>query len=245
MKYYPAFFLGLLLCLLTASHATAAPSRLIANLDAGKSQTLVLYGTSLTQFGRWADITPGHGGLADWLAGLYGNRITVINSGMAGKGSNSGVAKLDALVLAHHPNTVLIEFSINDAFTGYTPDVPDFNISLDQSKANLNAIIDRILAADPTTEIILQTMNPTIDINNHTAATQRPHLADYYQVYRDVAAARGLLLIDNYPHWVQLQTDNPAQFQTDLPEGLHPISPASLAITLPAVKAALLGAETP
>ena len=233
------FALLLVSLAVSAFPAWAAPSRLIANLDAGKPQTLVLYGTSETQFGRWADVTPGHGGLADWLKGLYGEKVTVFNGGMAGKASNSGVAKLDEQVVAHHPDTVILEFSVNDANTGYATTVPDYGITQEKSRANLNAMIDRIVAANPQAEIILQTMNPVTDVGGHNYGTLRPDLAAYYQIYRDVAAERGFLLVDHYANWVALQASNPSLYATYLPEGLHPTAPASLAVTLPALEKAL------
>ena len=215
-------------------------SALIDNLNAGKDQTLVLYGTSLTQYGRWADLEPGHGGLSDWLAGLYGSRITVINSGMAGLASNSGVANLGSKVLDFHPDTVLIEFAINDAHTNYTSGQVDFNISLEQSKANLNTMIDSIWADNPQAEIILLTMNPAFDIAHYLSGTYRPELEAYYQGYRDVAAQRGIQLIDLYANWVELRETDPSLYATYFPDGLHPTAPGSLAIALPALKEALL-----
>lgn len=227
-------------------HATAnvdGPSQLITNLNAGLNQTLVVYGTSLTQYGRWADMADGHSGLIDWLKGLYGSQITMFNSGMAGKASATGLANLNTMVLAHNPDTVIIEFAINDPYTIYTSTDADYNISVAQSKTNLNAMIDTILTARPGTEIILQTMNPAIDISHYLSGTQRPNLDAYYQVYRDVAAERGLKLIDHNVNWTYLQSNHPSILQTDLPDGLHPIAPASLSVTLPAVKKALLGSE--
>lgn len=215
-------------------------SALIDNLNAGKNQRLVLYGTSETQFGRWADVVAGHGGLADWLAHKYGSHITVINSGMAGMASNTGVDRLKEKVIDQNPDTVIIEFSINDAYTGYAPDKVDHGISVEESKRNLNMMIDRTLEANPQAEIILQTMNPVWDTpNGGRHAAKRPELEAYYQVYRDVARTRGLQLVDHYANWIKLRDSDPEKFRKDIPDGLHPIAPASLAITLPALEEAL------
>ena len=229
---------GLALALLAAV-SEAGASQLLDNLHAGKSQVLVLYGTSETQFGRWADVTPGHGGLADWLKAAYGDRVTVINSGMAGKGSNTGAANLEKGVLANRPDTVFLEFATNDANTGYAADVPDYGISLEKSRANLNAMIDRIVAANPKAEVFLLTMNPVVDMGTHNYGTLRPQLEAYFQIYRDVAAERGLPLIDTEAAWKKLLADDPAKFRSYLPEGLHPTAPGSLAVALPAIEAAL------
>jgi acyl-CoA thioesterase I len=242
------FLLPLLLAVVCSSGANESrgATQLITNLNNGLDQKLVVYGTSLTQNGAWANVTAGSGGLYDWLRGLYGSRFTMINSGMAGKASNSGVANLSARVIAQNPNTVIIEFAMNDATTGYPAGDIDYGISVSQSKANLNTMIDRILMALPNAEIILTTMNPAIDVPPKQAGTLRPNLTDYYQGYRDVASARGLLLIDHYVNWEFFLDTDAARFSADVPDGLHPGNLASLAVTLPAVQKALLGsAPTP
>lgn len=48
------------------------------------------------------------------------------------------------------------------------------------------------------------------------------NLPDYFQAYRDVAAARGLLLIVNYANWLTVQRTNPTQFKTYVADGVHP-----------------------
>ena len=242
------FLLPLLLAVVCGSGVSEsrAASQLITNLNNGLDQKLVVYGTSLTQNGAWASVTAGSGGLYDWLRGLYGSRFTMVNSGMAGKASNSGVANLSSKVLAQNPDTVIIEFAMNDASTGYPAGDIDAGISVSQSKANLNTMIDRIVMALPDAEIILMTMNPAIDIPPKQAGTLRPNLADYYQGYRDVASARGLLLIDHYVNWDFFLDIDAERFSADVPDGLHPGTLASLAVTLPAIQKALLGsAPTP
>jgi lysophospholipase L1-like esterase len=226
--------------LLLASGSWTGASSLIDHLAAGKQQTLVLYGTSETQIGAWADTVPGHGGLSDWLTSKYGNRVTVINSGVSGRASNTGLSNLNSKVFAYHPDTVLIEFAMNDAKTNYPPTDVDYNITLAKCASNLNTMIDRIWATNSHTEIILQTMNSIFNTNGFTYATARPNLAGYYQVYRDVAAARGVQLIDHYVNWEALRMTNAALYRSYLPDGLHPNATGSLAITLPAVEQALL-----
>ena len=39
---------------------------------------------------------------------------------------------------------------------------------------------------------------------------------------REVAAARGLMLIDHHPNWVALQQTTPATFQSYITDGVHP-----------------------
>lgn len=209
-------------------------SRLIDNLQAGRPQKLVVYGTSLTEGGHWVADT------SAWLKARYPGLVTVTNSGLSGKASNTAVAHLQAKVIDLAPDTVLIEFGINDAFTAYAATDLDHGMTLDKCRANLNRMIDAILAAKPSTEIILQTMNQPWDApNGRKSAGKRPDLPAFYDCYRQIAKARGLLLIDHHANWTRLQTDNPALYQTYLPDGTHPTPAASTAITFPAVQKAI------
>jgi hypothetical protein len=84
------------------------------------------------------------------------------------------------------------------------------------------------------------TMNPAWDSPTGGAhATFRPNLAQYYQGYRDVAAQRGLLLIDHYPNWIELRDDYPTLFQQYIPDGVHPTPEALLQIVTPEIIRAL------
>ena len=69
-----ALFAGMLLSLSATSFA-GQESDLYSNLDAGKVQTVVAYGTSLTASGAWVQQ------LGDDLNQRYPGRATVINSG--------------------------------------------------------------------------------------------------------------------------------------------------------------------
>ena len=211
-----------------ALFAVGAPAtQLMDNLAAGKDQTVVAYGTSLTASGYSAWV----GQVQAWLDAQYPGQLGMVNSGIPGGYSVDGLANLDARVLAYHPDTVFIEFAVNDAA----------NLTVAASKANLNTMIDRILAADPGTEIILQTMNSAWDApNGWGSATARPNLADYYQGYRDVAAARSLLLINHYPAWVNLQLTDLATFEAYVPDGIHPSAAALAVMTTPRIEAALV-----
>ena len=224
-----------------ASFATVPPpAAFIQRLQAGEKITIVTMGTSLTggQW-RWPDVM-----MVGWLDRDYTGRVALFNEGVGasassvGPGNNaalSGLGKLPA-VLAHKPDVVFIEFSINDAYLPY-------KITLEDSKKNLNTIIDRILAANPKTEIILQTMNAVKDKPEHGAdgaATQRPKLAEYVEGYREVAKVRGLRLVNHYPHWQKLMQENPTEFDRLVPDGVHPQGEGYWNVLLPELKHELM-----
>lgn len=221
---------GFALFLVQMTHA----SQLIDNLRAGQPQKLVVYGTSLTEGGQWVSDT------SNWLKAQYPGLVTVINSGMSGKASNSGVANLQTKVIGLAPDTVLIEFGMNDSFTAYPANDIDYGITVAKCRENLNTMIDAIRVAKPSTEIILQTMNQPWDApNGNQSSTKRPNLPAYYDCYRSVAAERGLLIIDHHANWTRLQASDPALYQSYLPDGTHPTAAASTAITFPEIKSAL------
>ncbi len=232
IRLYPVLSLlsvvgSLLLVTGIANSRSCYASQLIRNLRAGLSQTVVTYGTSLTRPGVWPDQ------LGTWLTTKFPGQVQLINRGIPSSASQhvnpflDALAQLDARVLAFEPDTVFLEFAVNDALTGNT-------ISLQRSRDNLNIMIDRILADRADREIVLMTMNPAWDPPGaFAAATARPDLAQYYQGYRDVAAARGLILIDHHVNWVQLSDTNRSLFEQSIPDGIHPTPEALMQIVTP------------
>ncbi|MEN0053819.1 MAG: SGNH/GDSL hydrolase family protein [Mucilaginibacter sp.] len=206
-----------------------AQTQLIKNLQAGKHQTLVVYGTSLTAAAggqAWV------GAVAAELNGKYNNNLTVYNSAKSSMWSTWGVQHLEDSVINKKPDAVLMEFSMNDAFL-------DYKTNVELAKLNLNYIIDRIKLYNPDCEIILQTMN--IPIHGH--ATQRPNLDKYYELYREVAKKRKLLLIDNYPHWKAILDQGETTYLKYVPDGIHPDADGARKIIAPFVLEKLLAGK--
>ena len=228
MKPTLSFLGALLLC----APGLSSASQLIDNLKAGKDQTVVVYGTSLTAGGEWTKA------LKSWLETVNpAAKVNFVNSGQSGKNSIVGLEKLDAVVIAKKPDTVLIEFAVNDA--GRREGKP-VAVTQEQSGKNLGEMIDRIKKALPGTEIIIQTMNPAWDApNGNRSGSIRPELASYYEVYRKVAAERGLQLIDHNKNWEKIRSENEEQFKAYVADGVHPTKEASVKVTFPEVKKAL------
>jgi len=195
----------------------------IDRLAAGHAQTIVTYGTSLTAGGAWPGL------LQELLNRKYPGLATVINSGEGGQWSGWGVENLDERVLQKHPDAVFLEFGVNDA-------VLRFNASLELARSNLELMLDRILGQNPLCQVILQTMNCA-----GGAAEERRggRTAAYYQIYRDVARERGLLLIDMYPVWKNLFERDFVEFQRLAPDLLHPNREGAERIAMPVIEAVL------
>lgn len=200
--------LALLLCC-TCVALAAAPARFIAALDAGKPQHIVIYGTSLSKGGAWVPQ------LQEKLTERYPGLVTLTNGAKGGQNSSWGRDHVESNVIAHGPDVVFIEFAINDAVTR-------FNLSVDDVRANLDVILDRIGAALPQCEIILQVMNPAVGKAEGDPSHRRNQDA-YQQIYRDAARQRGLLLIDHSIAWNRLlQVEGEAGFKRYVPDGVHP-----------------------
>lgn len=226
-----------ILAVSSTAQARGGPSQLIRNLRAGMSQRVVVYGTSLTFSGAWPEQ------LNEWLAGEYAGQLELINAGIPSGSSQNvnpvldGLGRLDARVLSKDPDTVFLEFAVNDALVGN-------NISVAQSRANLGTMIDRILRDRPGREVIVMTMNPAWDPPGQFAAgSARPNLAAYYQAYRDVAGERGLLLVDHYDNWLRLRAADEALFEQFVPDGVHPTVAAQAQIVTPAIIRVLTAPE--
>lgn len=220
----------------------ALASNLVDNLKAGKEQTVVCYGTSLTATGQWvAD-------LGKWLNTLdpAGKaRATVHKVGLSGQASQTGLNNLQGKVIKLKPDTVIIEFAMNDAYHGpnYGPKHADYGMTPEKSAANLSQMIEEIRTALPETEIIIQTMNSVWDSpqGSGMSAKTRPDLAEYYEGYRKVAKKYNLPVIDHYKNWEKLRENDFDLYKKYIRDGTHPTPEGSTAITFPEVKKVLLG----
>jgi lysophospholipase L1-like esterase len=219
----------ILLLFLIAAHVRAGealPTTCFSNLWAGKSQVIVLYGTSLTAGGEWAVATK------TWFSQQFADKATVINSAGPGQNSQWGLANLNQRVLAHQPDLVLIEFTYNDAHE-------KFKLTVEQAAKNLDAIVRGIKAKRPQCDIVLQVMNANWDANDNKSMSVRPQLAGFNDNYRTYAKANNLPLIDHFPAWQELKDRDLERFHAFIPDGTHPNKEGSLAITWPAVKSLL------
>jgi acyl-CoA thioesterase I len=206
------------------------PVALFRNLQAGKAQTVVAYGTSLTAAGPWV------GMLKPWFDARYPRLVTVLNAGNSGVNSGWGLAHVKANVVAKNPDLVFVEFGINDAHVKFT-------LTPEKARANLDGIIAAIRAGNPKADIVLQTMNVAVDVNGKTAGTDRPLLDAFYGNYTACAAQEKLPLLDHHPQWKKLAADDLKTFLAYAPDGLHPNKDGLLAITWPNIEKLLLASE--
>ncbi|MDQ3813275.1 MAG: SGNH/GDSL hydrolase family protein [Armatimonadota bacterium] len=203
------------------------PVTIFKNLKAGKKQTVIVYGTSLTVGGAWAKA------LKEYFDKHFPDQVKFINSGGSGQSSPWGVANLQSKVLEHQPDLVLIEFSYNDAHL-------KAGTTLEKAAQNLDTMVQSLRQQNPQMDIVLQTMNVPWDApGDKKPLSNRPRLNDYNDIYRNYAREHDLPLLDHYQNWLKLWQEDPQKYQKWLPDGSHPTTEASLAITWPTIEAML------
>ncbi len=208
---------------------TPLPTAIFKNLAAGQKQAVVVYGTSLTINGAWTVALSGY-----WDK-HYPGQVAFTNAAKAGMHSNWGVENLAERVLSKNPDLVFLEFAVNDASTKN-------QVSLEKSVANLDAMVRALRKQNPRVEIVLQTMNPAWDsprVPEKKYGSDRPQLEAYYDGYRAYARSHGLPLVDNFPAWTKILREDAERFHEMVPDGIHPSSTSSVAVTWPAVEALL------
>ncbi len=193
-------------------------SKLAENLKAGKKQSIVAYGTSLTQGGAWVKQ------LQDYLNKTYPGLATVTNSGGSGQHSGWGLQNVQEKVIKFKPDVVFIEFSTNDC-------VGRFKLSVETAKSNITEITKKIKEANPDCEIIIQIMNPVIG----ERAADRKDMKTYQQMYRDFAKDNGFILIDHMPEWEKVLKKDEKEFLKLVPDGLHPAGPGYEKVVIPTI----------
>jgi len=151
---------------------------------------------------------------------------------MAGAASNWGLENIDARVIALKPDTVLIEFAMNDGYTIY-------KISIADAQKNLETMIEKVHADLPNCEIILMTMNQPFPVG----AEPRPAFSEYSAIYRKVAKERNLKLIDVLLVWEKLFTDHEKRWHLVVPDNVHPTKEGNELVTTPTIVKTLFGSD--
>ncbi len=194
------------------------------SLKKNQPQCIVLYGCSLTEHGAWTKA------LEEWFNHRYPGLCHIHNTAGSGQNSDWALEHLATRVLKHAPDLIFIEFAYNDAHL-------KFELSPEEAKHNLNTIIETLKTQNPDITIVLQTMNVGWDApNGNGSRSVRPHLARYYDVYRQCAQQHELCLLDHATRWQDLYESDLARFQACIPDGSHPSSEASLEYTWPLIR---------
>jgi acyl-CoA thioesterase-1 len=103
------------------------PEKTIAKLKSGEDVKIVAIGDSLTY--GW-QVSKGYlDFLNEMLRKLYpGTYFQIVNKGIPGDTASGGLDRIETDVYFYNPDCVLVEFALNDAFCGYSPELFGRNI---------------------------------------------------------------------------------------------------------------------
>jgi lysophospholipase L1-like esterase len=147
-------------------------------------QTLVCLGDSITQNAQGYCAM-----LAVLIAATYPERgIRVINAGIGGHKIPDMLARLDRDVLSHQPNWVTVSVGVNDVWHGLQQ-WGSGGVSLDDYKAGLETLVDRLLAAGA--KVLL--LPPTV-IGEDPQSEGNVLLRQYRAAMREVGNSRKVLV---------------------------------------------------
>ena len=159
-------------------------------------------------------ITDGYGvlrGFVSFLAGrILSSRpdldLTTINTGMSGDNTNDALNRLQEDVLDHKPDLVTVNFGVNDAFSGISPE---------KFASNLEGIVDTI--HENGCERIVLVSSEVIP----EPRAERQVLS-YWEKMRQVAEDAGVVYADANGYWQRLLDSGTDQWSLIIPGDLHP-----------------------
>ena len=170
----------------------------VAGLGAAEPRTLVFFGDSLTA-GYGLDPDDAFPAVIQRKIDAAGLAWRVVNAGLSGETTAGGLRRLD-WILRQHVDLFVLELGGNDGLRG---------IALDSSRANLQAIIDRIRTRYPAVVIVLAGMRLPTNMGPE-------YIHQFERMFPDLAEKNHLALI---PFLLEGVGGIPTLNQAD---GIHP-----------------------
>jgi lysophospholipase L1-like esterase len=198
------------------SAVAGTEAHFLTELEKGRSQKVVVYGTSLTANAAW----PAE--LEDTLRASLSRKLRVVNAGRGGMDSRWGLANFEQRVIRERPDTVFIEFAINDALA-------KSHLSVGESMSNLEHMISTLRGELPYCDVIVMVMNPPTGTHFH----DRSRFDDYANGYRLVAKRNACRFINFSAIWKPIIAREPERWKNYAPDGLHPNEQACREVILP------------
>jgi lysophospholipase L1-like esterase len=159
-------------------------------LRRGENLRLVALGDSLTY--GWM-VNKGYSEfLEEMLSTRFpGNRVTIINRGIPGDTAADGRRRLQSDVLESHPDLVFIQFALNDAYSGYSPE---------KYRDNIDAIV-KIIREKTKSEILLMT---SVLLNSKK---ENARINKYYRMLSEISRRESLPLVEVHRFWERKLTE--------------------------------------
>ena len=183
------------------------PVNTIKKLLSGVPVVAVALGDSLT-YGWMVDK-----GYLDFLGEMIGEefpdaRFSLINCGMPAGTASSGLNRLQRDVLSRNPDCVFVQFGLNDAFSGYTPE---------EFRDNIEKII-REIKENTDSDIVLVT---SVCLENRKDNT---HVKKYYDQLEELADLYKLSLVKVHLYWENRISEGIRFSDLVQADRVHPVS---------------------
>lgn len=163
-----------------------------------EKKTIIFFGDSLTA-GMGLSKEQAFPSIIESLLIEKGNDVEVINAGLSGETSAGGLSRVD-WILRKPVDIFVLELGSNDALRG---------LPLDQTKQNLQGIIDKVRKKYPQTEIIIAGMMAPPNLGSQ-------YTKEFRDVFASIAQENELILIPF------LLLDVAGHADLNLPDGIHP-----------------------
>ncbi len=162
----------------------------LTGLRQGNSLNFVAFGDSLTY--GWM-VEKGYLKFLQEMLEIRfpGNRVMIINRGIPGDTAADGRRRLKRDVLESEPDLVFIQFALNDAYTGYSPE---------NYRDNIHEMI-KVIREKTESEILLMT---SVLLNNEK---ENNRINKYYRVLSEISKNEGLPLVEVHRYWERKLTE--------------------------------------
>ena len=168
------------------------------SLQAPQKKVILFFGDSLTA-GYGLSTEEAFPNLAEKQLIKFGKSVKVVNAGLSGETSAGGLSRIE-WILRQPIDIFVLELGANDGLRG---------LPLDQTRKNLQAIIDKVKAKYPNTKFVLAGMMVPPNMGKEYAA-------DFKKIYPDLAKKNNATLI---PFLLQGVGGNE---KLNLADGIHP-----------------------
>ncbi len=134
-------------------------------------------------------------------------KFNMVKSGIPGDTAQSGLYRLEVDVFSHEPHIVLIQFALNDAFTG---------VPLEVFKKNLERMVKRI-EEETFAKPVLLTSTCILNYDEYSYAR------NYYQVIEQCSLELDVPLVQIHRYWERVIREQDVKLTSLLQsDGVHP-----------------------
>ncbi len=166
--------------------------------DATSQKVIIFFGDSLTA-GYQLDPEEAFPARIQEIIDSLGLSYTVINAGLSGETTSGGLNRIN-WILNQNADVFILELGANDGLRG---------IPLDETRQNLQAMIDTVRSKNANTDIVLAGMQIPPNLGQE-------YTAEFKLIFTELAAQNKIALI---PFLLDGVAGNP---ELNLPDGIHP-----------------------